>query len=326
MHQGLKLALIGSSLLFTAPAFAQDAPAGDATATGTGDATAPAPDPNAAGTTPTVTATPDAGAAGTSAFSATGQLIDQQYVADKGKVGAFGDVDIAHLSVSGGGVTVSATQEGLNLGAGYGITDKITAGLEYAFPVAGDGTDDTKFKGPLTIFGNLLLAHSDKMTVAVNADFEYDMCGGFDADGCVGTKGIHAGLGLKYRVAPKFAVFTGSPFGPGPVGQHLSISLESSGPITFELPVGAGFQATPQIFAFAETNLALFRLANAPDGADAVSPIFSDAEMGGIGIPLALGGFFGVNKQLHVGAQLSFPDLAHAGDLWGVTVGARFYN
>lgn len=323
MHQGLKLALIGSSLLFTVPALAQDAPAGDAT--GTGDATAPAPDPNA-GTTPTVTATPDAGATGTSAFSVTGQLIDQQYVADKGKVGAFGDVDIVHLSLSGGGVSVSATQEGLNLGAGYGITDKITAGLEYAFPVAGDGTDNSKFKGPLTIFGNLLLAHSDKLTVAVNADFNYDVCGSFDQMGdCSGTKAIHAGLGLKYRLAPKFAVFTGSPFGPGPVGQHLSISLESSGPITFDLPVGFGMQATPQLFAFAETNLALFRLANA-NGADTVSPIFSDSEMGGIGIPLALGGFFGVNKQLHVGAQLQFPDLAHAGDLWGVTVGARFYN
>jgi hypothetical protein len=305
--------------LFTVPALAQDAPAGDAT--GTGDATAPAPDPNA-GTTPTVTATPDAGATGTSAFSATGQLIDQQYVADKGKVGAFGDVDVVHLSFAG----ASATQEGLNLGAGYGITDKITAGLEYAFPVAGDGTDNSKFKGPLTIFGNLLLAHSDKLTVAVNADFNYDVCGSIDQMGeCSGTKAIHAGLGLKYRVAPKLAIFTGSPIGPGPVGQHLTISLEDSGPITFDLPVGAGLQATPQIFAFAETNLALFRLANA-NGADTVSPIFSDAEMGGIGIPLALGGFFGVNKQLHVGAQLSFPDLAHAGDLWGVTVGARFYN
>jgi hypothetical protein len=321
MHKSLKLALIGSSLLFTAPAFAQDAPAGDATA-------APAnPDPNAAaGTTPTVGATATA-TGGASAFSATGQLIDQDYVADKGKIGAFGDVDVLHLSLSGGGVSVSATQEGLNLGAGYGITDKITAGLEYQFPVAGDGTDNTAFKGPLTIFGNLLLSHSDKLTVAVNADFEYDVCGSVDATSgdCAGTKAIHAGLGLKYRINPKFAVFTGSPFGPGPVGQHLSISLESSGPITFELPVGIGMQATPQIFAFAETNLALFRLANA-NGADAVSPIFSDSEMGGIGIPLALGGYFGVSKQLHVGAQLSFPDLAHAGDLWGITVGARFYN
>lgn len=320
MHQGLKLALIGSSLLFTVPALAQDAPAGDAT----GDATAPAnPDPNAA-TTPTVGATADASAGVSSAFSATGQLIDQAYVADKGKVGAFGDIDVFNISLGND----SATQEGLNVGAGYGITDKITAGLEYQFPVAGDFTDGVKGKGPLTIFGNLLLAHNDKLTVAVNADFQYDLCGTIDltSGDCSGTKAIHAGLGLKYRVAPKVAVFTGSPFGPGPVGQHLSISLEDSGPINFDLPVGVGLQATPQIFAFLETQLATFRLANKPDGVDSVSVIGSDAEMGGIGIPLALGGYFGVNRNLHVGAQLQFPDLGHAGDAWGLAIGARFYN
>lgn len=329
MHQRLKLALIGSSLLFTAPVFAQDAT--DPNAAPTGDETAPAADPNAAdpnaAATPTVGATADANAGDMSTFSASGQLIDQNYVVDKGKVGAFGDVDVVHLSFSGGGVSASATQEGLNIGAGYGVTDKISAGLEYAFPLAGDGTDNSKFKGPLTIFGNILLAHNDKLTVAANADFEYDVCGTIDATNgdCAGTKAIHAGLGLKYRVAPKIAIFTGSPFGPGPIGQHLSISLESSGPITFDLPVGAGMQVTPQIFGFVETNLATFRLANA-NGADTVSPIFSDAEMGGIGIPLALGGYFGVSKQLHVGAQLTFPDLAHAGDLWGIAFGARFYN
>ena len=34
------------------------------------------------------------------------------------------------------------------------------------------------------------------------------------------------------------AAFTGAPYGPGPVGQHLSISLESDGPITFDLDSG----------------------------------------------------------------------------------------
>jgi hypothetical protein len=333
MHKGVKLLLIGSSLLFAAPVFAQGD--GDATGAGAGsaapaggDATAAGGDATAGGaaTTPAVGATGDA-AAGTSTFSATGQLLDQQYVMDKGKVGAYGDLTIAHISLSGGGVSVSATQEGLHLGAGYGITDKITAGVDYAFPLAGDGTDNTKGKGPLSIFGGFLISHNDKLTVAASADFDYDLCGTADMMGnCSGTKALHAGLGLKYKVAPKVAIFTGAPFGPGPFGQHLSISLESSGPIDFNLPVGAAFQATPQIFAFAETNLAEFRLANAPMGADAVSPIFSDSEKGGIGVPLQLGGYYGVNKTLHVGANLEFPDLMHAGDFYAIFLGARFFQ
>src|SRR5262249_20655545 len=149
-------------------------------------------------------------------------------------------------------------------------------------------SDNTTGKGPLAIFGMFQIMHSSKMSVAVTADFTADLCGSIDMMGnCNTTKSIHAGLGAKYQVAPKMAVYTGNaPFGPGPVGQHLAISLESNGPITFSLPVGFAMQVTPQVLGWVQTTLFGAYISNAPSGADSFRVIGSDSTMGGIGIPL----------------------------------------
>ena len=311
--QRAKVLFIGAGLLLAAgTAFAD----GDGDGSGSGSAAAGGGDAGGSGSAAAMV--PAAGDAGGGEA-----MIDRHYVVGKGKIGAYGDFFIAHLSITAGAITVSATGEGIHVGGGFGLTDKITAGIDYTAPVAGDFTN--KGKGPLALFGMFELAHSAKMSVAATADFTADLGGSDGMGGTKVSKAIHAGLGLKYLVAPKIAIFTGAPFGPGPAGQHLSISLESSGPINFSLPVGVGLQAMPKLFAYVDTNLLVFRIAN-KGMADAVSPIGSDIAKGGIGIPLTLGGFFAVNKMIDVGASLSFFDLAHAGDFYTIALGARYRN
>jgi hypothetical protein len=320
MHQGLKLALIGSSLLFTAPAFAQDAPAGDAT--GTGDATAPAPDPNAGTTTPTVEQ-----AAPAPAGAWSGQIIDRPLTLNKGKIAAYADFDV--ISVSLGGMT--STAEGLSVGAGYGISDKLTVGASYAFAL-----HDFEIKGPLTLYGAFDVMHNDKLTVGASADLVLDFnAESVDSMGNVSsatTETLQAGLGIRYKVAPKLAVFTGgtsfasggafafgSPFGPlagSPLGQHLGIGFQSGAPVTFDIPVGVGLQATPQIYAGVSTDIAMIGISNAD-----TAVIFSDF------IPLNVGAFYNANKNLDVGASLNLPDLKNAQfDLMFFGLSARYYN
>jgi hypothetical protein len=313
MHRA-NVIMFGAGLLLaaSAPAFAE----------GEGDAA------GSAATTTETTGTAGGGAAATTgdnSMTATTDgamdaawpqaMIDRPYVREKGKLAAYGDFDIAHLSVAG----VSLTGEALHLGAAYTVAPKIGVGADYAFPVAGDVAN--KGKGPLTIFVNYGLVDSAKLHVAVNADFVADLGG---SDGMGGThvdKSINVGLGLKYLVAPKIAIFTGMPFGPGPVGQHLTISLESGGPGTFDIPVGIGLQATPQLFAYVQPLLASIFVKGKPDGADAAAFYFSDA----LGAPTNIGAWFAVNKSIDVGANIT-DDLKHAGDFYAIALGARWYN
>jgi hypothetical protein len=342
MHQCLKTLLIGSSLVLAAPAaFAQgDEPAGG----GEGSAATAGTDASAGtgGTTTgdAGTAAPATGADATSMGWST-EMGSRPYTLVKGGLAVYGDFDFLHLSTSSGGVSTSATQEQFHLGVGYGINDKLTVGGEFSFPIAGDGTDQTQFKGPLRFYGMYGLTHTDKLTVAAEAHFEFNLCGGISITGtsadCASTKAIGAGLDARYVLAPKIALFTGSAFGPGvpgamgavnfpgagggAVGQHLNISLESSGPITFDVPVGVSMQATPQVLAWLAFDLARLNLANAPMGADTVQVIFSDSQ----GIPTNIGGFYSVNKNLDVGLTLT-DDLKHAGDLYVLALGARWYK
>jgi len=318
--QQLKYALAGLLFLSPAIALADDAPA---TTEGSADASGGGASASAEVSTTGGDATAAAGATATATVGAG--MINESYLAAQSKLVLFGGFDFVNLSASDGmGNSASINGEFLRIGAGYGVTDKITAGAVYSPPIAGDLSTDRVGKGPLAVFGEFELVHNDKLNVAASADFTYDLCGSADQDGCVGTKAIHAGLGARYLVAPKVAIFTGAPIGPGPVGQHLSISLETKGPINFDVPIGVGLQATPQIYAYLMTQLLTFRISNKPDGVDAVSILGSDIEKGGIGIPLTLGGFFSVSPQLDVGAHLSFIDLGHAGDAYDIGLDARF--
>lgn len=306
MHQRLKTVLIGSSLLLAAPALAQDV-TGDGTEA-TGDATAG--DPNATGTT---NSDPNA-----TSVSATGNAmmgwwptsaLDRPYMRGKGKITAGLDYGLFKASFAIPGMPpASITADAINLSAAYGVSDQINVGLGYAIPLGVAGDNDFNAAGNLTLWGGYQIKHDPKLSISATAEFSVDLDNTDDM-------GLAAGLGAKYLVAPKFAVFTGMPYGPGPVGDHLKISLADSGPITFEIPVGGMYQATPELNVHLMTTLANISISN------------SDTTIFGADyIPLYLGGLFAVNKNIDVQAEFGLPDLKEAQfDLYTFTLGARYH-
>jgi hypothetical protein len=297
----IKLAVIAGGALFAAPVFADDTT--EPAAGGTVEAGAGA-EVSAGGAGAGMEAT--AAASGGASMAWPQAVIDRPYVLPASKIAAGGDLVIAKVSFTDpvSGMTTTSTGEGLGIIAGYGVTDKITAGLTYAFSL-----NEFEIKGPLTLYGEFQLAHSAKMSVAASASFTYDLA--------AETMGLAAGLGLRYNVAPKIAVFTGAPFGPGPVGQHLSIDLDPTN-ISFDVYGGAGFQATPQIFAYLSTNLAHIKISG-----DMNANAFFGADF----IPLSLGGVFALNKNLDIHAGFNLVDLKEIGfDVFALSAGVTWYN
>ena len=250
--------------------------------------------------------TPPAGDTGTAMGAWSKSVIDRPLTVMKGKLGAEADLLIAHVSITILGMTASDTSEGLGVGAEYGVSDKIAVGGSYSFAL-----NSFEIKGPLTVYAALQLMHSEKLDVGASADFEIDL-NNTDA------KEIHAGLAVRYKVTPKVAVFTGNPWAPGPLGQHLTIGLASGAAKTFAIPVGVGLQATPELFAYVNTNIATILLSD-PGMGNRVTSI-ADAT------PLAIGAWFNVNKNIDVGGSFSFPDVQHAGDFYFIGLGARYFN
>lgn len=261
--------------------------------------------------------TPVVEATGGVAFG-TKSAIDWSLLMGKGKIGVYGGYSILKISATDPmtGASASFTADGFGVGAGYGVTDKITAGAQYSFSpgIVSDG--DSEFKGQFDIFGQFDIKTDDKLHLTGSAAFGIDLCGGRDAMGeCSSAMGITAGLGARYKLAPKMAVFTGAPYGPGPVGQHLSISLEDGNAASFSLPVGFMFQATPELNINAQTSLGTIAFNDA-----AGDSYFFGADV----IPLAIGGLFAVNDMIAVEAGLNLPDLKEAGfDLLVFNIGAR---
>ncbi len=289
--------------------------------------TDPPADPNAGGGGDGAAVPPvDGGADMTAGWPKS--AIDRPLTVLKGKLGASADVAIAHASITILGMTTSSTNEGLVVGAGYGISDKLEVGGSYAFSL-----NEFEIKGVLTAYGAFALMHKDKLDVAASADLTLDLnhpkAGSTSMETDVGAT-INAGVAVRYKVAPKFAVFTGTPnrilgaglltlAGPGPMGQQLSIGLNEGAAKTFSLPVGFGMQVTPELFAYLNTSLITILLSDPPAMGDRVSSIADIT-------PLTLGGLFSVTKNIDAAASLTFFDLQNAGDLWAITVGARYYN
>jgi hypothetical protein len=306
-----KLLSLSAGLLFTAgaasAALADDEAGAAADATVSTDPNAT--DPNAGGAAGGMDANANVSvdAGGGLSMLWPQSVIDRPYVVPAGTIAAGATLGIAKASftftdpVTGMTTTSSATGEGMGLMGAYGISDDLNAGVGYGFSL-----HDFEIKGPLTIYGAYKLAHSAKMTVAATANFTYDL--GSE------TKTINAGLGLRYNVAPKIAVFTGAPMGPGPAGQHLTLSLEDMGPITFDVLAGAGMQVTPQAFVYLSTNLAHINISNSANG-------FFGADF----IPLQIGGQFSLNKNVDIQASFSPGDLKSAFDIFAFSVGATYY-
>jgi hypothetical protein len=278
--------LLGTSaalVAMTASAMAQ-APSGDATT----DPNA-SKDPTAAASTPNVSASTTEG----SSDAWPTEIIDRPLTLDAGMVGATGSLGLAHLDL---GMLGSATTEGLNVGADYGVSNQLTVGASYGVTL-----HSFEAKGPFDVHALFRLAHG-KLKAAAEGGFKYDL----------GSQNGDIGLGAQvaYNVAPKFAIFTG--------GDQLEIgvirTMNAPSPIVINVPVGVEVQATPNVFAYAATQLASFGISNASN------VYISDIT------PVQVGAFYSPSNTLDVGAALSFLDLQNASSAYGVLLTARWYK
>src|SRR5690242_6376043 len=181
----LNLALIAGGALLATPAFADDQtePAAGGTEAGAGGEVSTGGAGAGMEGTVNATATADTGAWPTA-------VIDRPYVLPKSKLAVGADLGVAKISFPDGmGGSTTSTGEGLGIIAGYGVTDKITAGLTYGFSL-----NEFEIKGPLSLYGEFQLAHSAKMSITASANFTYDL----NSE----AKEIDAGLGLRYNVTP----------------------------------------------------------------------------------------------------------------------------
>jgi hypothetical protein len=270
----------------TATAMAQT-PAGDATTTTDPNAGGGATDPNAA-STPNVTATTTPGA---SADWPT-EIIDRPLTLNKGMIGADASLGVAHLDL---GMLGSTTSEGLAVAGDYGVSDKIQVGASYGLTL-----NSFEAKGPFDVHALYRLAHG-KLKAAAEAHFGYDL-NSQNGD-------ITLGAQVQYNVAPKFAVYTG--------GDQLDLGIirnMGSSPITLAIPVGVEAQATPNVFAFAATQLANFSLSNSS------TVYISDIT------PLTVGAFYSPSNKMDFGIAANFFDLQNASTIWAITATARIFK
>ncbi len=285
----LSKVLIAAAATIAVPvhsAFAQDPapteegtpPAEDATGT-------PPPD----GSAPAV----EEGGAATGTWSM--EIINRPLTMLKGMIRAQADLGILKINIPAippATTGSSSTGVALTVGAGYGVSDKLEAGVSY-----GISLKEFEAKGPLTLYGLFSIKDSPKMRLAAGASFGYNLASEKLA--------IGAGLAFQYHLTDKMMVYMPP--------SHLSIGLDPTA-VAISLPVGFAFQATPNIFAFAETNL--FNIGIEPSGS---TFIFAD------NTPLTVGAFYSPSNKMDIGASIGAVNLPDIADLFVFQLTARMY-
>jgi hypothetical protein len=291
---GVKLVPTCVLLLLPALASAQPAPA----------AGEPAPPPDrsspASATDPAAPAAPIAPAVGAPAATTPPAVVGwpQAIIARPltlraGLIGVQADLAVAQITGLDGGSTVGA---GFGLSAGYGVTEQLAVGAAYAFALK-----EFEAKGPFSLTAAFRLADGH-FKAAADGAFIYDL------NGEVGA--ITAGLAAQLDLSDEVAIFT-------PGNQLVSAVIVPEGaatPVALNLPLGLGLQASPEIFAFAQSTIATVDLK------DSVSTnIFSDA------VNVQVGAFYSPTNELDIGATIVFPDVAHAGDNAAIVLTGRVF-
>jgi hypothetical protein len=195
--------------------------------------------------------------------------------------------------------------------AGYGVSDDLEISpIQYAFSTKDAG------KGDLTAGAGYKLlrgAAGGKLEVIGRAAINYDLA----------FKGLDLALGAQaqYNVTPKIAVYTpGGQLRQGIIASETIVAgmtIKGDNVTSLTLPIGVGFQATPELWVQADTNLGNIKIANGPDSAF----IFSKNNT-----PLNIIGTYSVMPALDVNAGVGLNVTADkVGDSLTVLVGARYY-
>lgn len=187
--------------------------------------------------------------------------------------------------------SVSGSALGLGLSAGYGVSDQIEVGGGYGFTL-----DEFEIKGPLSVYGKYRIMDG-KMRAAAGASFGYNLASE--------TAGLGAGVDFWYNVSSNLAVYT--------PGNQLQIGLDPSS-AALVLPVGVGFQATPNIFASLGTSLATIGISEVD-----TAVIFADVT------PIQVSGYYSPSNKMDVGVVFDTVDLGGIADVWALTLVGRMF-
>lgn len=252
-------------------------------------------------------------------------LNDRKLTIGKGRIDVHAALPIGVVTIPDiTGNKTSSTTAGFAVGASVGIDAKAELGADYSV-----GLHPGDVKGALTLHGAYLGIDKPRYDLAVTGALVVHPIGYTDpisnASSTTTYVALQAGAWFRYRITATFTAFTGLPalphpnvglsrsgFAFPPMPYQLTIGLNNSGAIALGLPVGVGFQAAPNIYAFAATNLANIKLSHTSNAF-----LFSDF------IPLTIGGFYSLSK-VDLGAMFS-DDLRQAADYLSFSIVARYF-
>lgn len=275
----LRLAIACGVLALSAPAFAQDAPSAPG---GTG---------------------------GLSGWP--GAIADRPWNLNGGMLEVHGSMPIFAASSGGGGSSDTLVLAGGGLSVG--VSDQLEVGGDYAFELSPSSDAAGVFAG----HAMLRLVHDSQLDIALGGAAFYSHA----ADGFA----IAAGAAIRYRLSRQLSIYTGTGGVPicgtclqilGPVTGQALFLVPNSGDaeILLNVPVGLGFQASPNLYIFADTSIATLELS---PRSDSVAE-FSDY------IGLHAGAWITASNKLEIGGSFA-DDLKHAGDLYIVEIAAKVF-
>lgn len=203
------------------------------------------------------------------------------------------------------GANIPFTQKfeviGLGLNFGYGISDDLEVRATYGLTLK-----EFEAKGTLGFGAGYKIlrgAAGGKLELIARANTGYSLLAELLAP-------LNLGAQVQYNISDKLAVVSPQ--------AGLRISLEEVAgvrPIDLVLPVGVGYQATPELYAQVDTTLATIEVS---DSASAF--IFAD------NIPLTASVVYNLQPALDITASFGFTDLKNnAGDNITAAIGAQYY-
>lgn len=187
------------------------------------------------------------------------------------------------------------TSIGLGVTGQYGVSEKLEVGVAYDIGL----TPEFEAKGTLEVEAAFSVIEGN-LAVAPNAVIGYDLL-------AEGIAPLGLGARVRFRLNDQLAINSG--------GSQLVVTLDGDvKPIYLQLPVGVSFQASPQLYAFVNTNIATIEIADSTSGF-----IFADF------IPLEVGAFFSPSNTMDFGASLAWGDLKEASDVIAIFGTARLH-
>jgi hypothetical protein len=234
----------------------------------------------------------------TTALPWTMEQIDRPLTLPKGLIRVQGDLAIAKtttvtVDAMGNPTTSSGTVEALRLSGGYGVSDVLEVGASYSLAL-----HPFEAKGNLGLNALYGIKEEQKLRIAATAAL------GLNLDG--NKFGFGLGAAVQFHLNNKMMVFT--------PGNQLVFGFDPT-KIILSLPVGFAYQATPNVFVAAQTDLADFGLK--PSGSQF---IFADLT------PLSVSGFYSPSNKMDFGVTISSIDVPHIGDFFAILLTARIFT